>query len=140
MAFELCFLIIPRVISKSNAALSFNLFVPRWPFQVCPRHLPQFLLSTFSLFPFFLELLLLPGAGRGWGEAGFGPNSCRSGLASCIPRPPASSEGFPSLVSSSCQQGPRVSNAFGSHLITVLKMSSFSKLTSCLPRTMSREC
>lgn len=74
---------------------------------------------------FFPEL---EGVGRGR----FGFKGCRGS--------PASSKGSPSLVSSSCRESPRVSNAFRSHLIKVLETSSFSEVITCLPRRACRQC
>lgn len=67
MAFKLCFLIIPRVISKTNAALSCNLSCPS---GAVPSSLPEFHLSMFSLCPFLsggrASSRSWEGVGSGW--------------------------------------------------------------------------
>ncbi|CAN0403687.1 unnamed protein product [Rangifer tarandus platyrhynchus] len=94
MAFQLCFSLCLRVISKANAGLNFTLSDPRWSIRVYPR-LPS-LAPPLQVFGFSVlsGAPALPGAGRGWGEAGFGPGSGgRSSAASCVPGQLAASEG-----------------------------------------------
>lgn len=131
MAFEPCFSIIPKVISKSNAALSFNLSLPSWPIGVCPK-LPSWLLSPrFPSAPFCLGLLLLPGAGGGgerplWlqglqGQPRFFQRPSEFGVQQL----PGESQSF---------------KCFRSHLIKVLETSSFSEVITRLPRRACRQC
>lgn len=94
MAFELCLSLCLRVISKANAGFNFTLSDPCWSIRVYPR-LPSWVpsLRVFA-FSVLSGAPALPGDGRGWGEAGFGSDSCgRSSVAPCIPRQLASSEG-----------------------------------------------
>ena len=94
MAFELCLSLCLRVISKANAGFNFTLSDPCGSIRVYPR-LPSWVpsLRVFA-FSVLSGAPALPGDGRGWGEAGFGSDSCgRSSVAPCIPRQLASSEG-----------------------------------------------
>lgn len=134
MTFKFCFLIIPKVISTTNAVC--NLFLPFRSTGAYPR-LPSFIpsLCIFRL-PFLSGVpgssKILERVKRGW----LGFNSCSSNLASCVPRQPPFSKGSLDLVSRSCQNF----KCFLYHLIKVLKVPSFSKLITCLPRKMPREC
>lgn len=127
MAFELRFSIIPKVISKTNATLNCNLSLPFCPSGAIHNSLPEFHLSTFSLYPFLSGVRASSRSWEGGGEwLALAPAAA---WAAWLPAPPgslASSKGSSSLVSGSCQESPRISNAFRSHLSMVLKISSFS--------------
>lgn len=140
MAFELCFSIIPEVISKTSAALYCNLCLPFCPSGAIHSSLPEFHVSTFSLCPFLSGVRASSrsweGVGSGWlwlrqlqEQLGF----LRPQAALRLPRAlpvwcPAAAKRVPEF------QIFQISPYYG------LKNSIFSRLTTSLLRRMSREC
>lgn len=122
MTFKLCFFsVIPEVISKTNAALSFSLSLPFLPIRGLAKA------------PFLNDSSISPGfpsarfsrEREGVGSGGFGVNSSTS--CGFLPH-------FGSKGARLAAQRPAVSRAFRPHLSKVLKMSSFSRGALSLPR------
>lgn len=91
----------------------------------------------FPFAPFFWSSCFFPELGGGGERLALASTAAP---AAWLPASPGSLWLHPRTLRVWCPAAARVSNAFRSHHIKVLKMSSFFKVTMSLPRRMSREC